>query len=186
MLLLSLGVILWSAVHLVPLLAIDFRGNLIAKIGENGYKSAFSVMILISLAMIIFGWRSADPAFFYHFEGLRLVTMLLMVVAAILFGAARRPTAIKRYIRHPQLMSIIVWAVAHLLINGDSRSWVFFGGLGLWAAISIPLTNKRDGEWVKPEAPGMRAEVIGMAITLAVLVVLVLAHPWFAGVPIAS
>ncbi|MGI9371723.1 MAG: NnrU family protein [Hyphomicrobiales bacterium] len=186
MLLLFLGVVLWSAIHFVPVLAIDFRAKLITKHGENVYKSIFSVIVLISLAMIIFGWRSADPAFFYHFEGLRPVTGILMLVAVILFGAARRPTAIKRFIRHPQLVSVIVWAFAHLLINGDSRSWVLFGGLGVWAAISIPLTNKRDGEWVKPEAPGMRSEIIGMGITVAILVVLVMAHPWYAGVPIAG
>ena len=41
--------------------------------------------------------------------------------------------------------------MSHLLANGDGRSIVLFGGLGLWAVVAIVAINRRDGAWQKPE-----------------------------------
>ena len=38
--------------------------------------------------------------------------------------ASGMKTAITRVIRHPQLTAVKVWAVAHLLVNGDLHSIV--------------------------------------------------------------
>ena len=86
-------------------------------------------------------------------------------------------------VRHPQLGGLLTWAVAHLLVNGDSRSLVLFGGLGLWALLAIVATNRRDGAWEKPEPPPLAKDVIGMVVSLVVLAAVIWAHPWLAGVP---
>lgn len=72
--------------------------------------------------------------------------------------------------------------MSHLITNGSTRALVLFGGLGVWALIEMPLINARDGAYAKPEAPGLKAELIGLAITAVIFIVALFLHPYFAGV----
>lgn len=183
--LLIAGLFIWYLVHLTPSLAAPLRQNLINKLGENVYKLLFAVLMLASLALIISGWRGTVPSHLYQLPGFtRHLGMLLVLVAFILFGASSYPSRIKQYVRHPQLTAVIVWAFAHLMINGDSRSVLLFGGLGLWAILEIIFINRRDGEWVKQPVPGWAREFRGLAISLVIFVVVVMLHPYMTGVAI--
>lgn len=183
--LLIAGLLTWSLVHFIPSLARPLRGSMIEKLGENGYKLVFTLLMLSGLAMIVFGWRSITPVHLYQLPYFtRHIAMLLVLIGFILFGASNYPTRIKRVIRHPQLTGVIVWAVAHLVLNGDSRSVVLFGGLGLWALLEIILINRRDEEWVKPDAPPWSREIRGLVISLVVFGVLVFLHPYITGIAI--
>jgi uncharacterized membrane protein len=151
--------------------------------GEKGYKISFSLIVVLSLALIVFGWRSVSPATLYSLpEFTRPVAMLMMVAAFILFGAAHHVTRIKQFFRHPQLASVIVWSTAHLLVNGDSRSVVLFGGMLIWAVLEIIAINRRDGSWVKADIPSWSVEIKGTVISLVIFIVAALAHPFIAGV----
>ncbi|MEO1090910.1 MAG: NnrU family protein [Pseudomonadota bacterium] len=180
---LVLGVALWIGAHLVPSVGRAGKARVIEAVGDNGYRIAISLLIVAALALIVFGWRSAAPATVYvppnWAPGL---TFALMIVAFVLFGAAKHATRIKQVVRHPQLTAVLVWAVAHLVSTGDTRALVLFGGLGSWALISIPLINARDGAWAKPAVPSARAELKGLAISLAIFVVALLLHPFYTGV----
>ncbi len=61
MALLSLGLLLFAAVHLLPSLAPDLKTAWYNKLGEGGYKGTFSLLLLLSFALIIVGWRSIQP-----------------------------------------------------------------------------------------------------------------------------
>lgn len=179
------GLLLWSIVHLIPALAPGLRQSLIGRMGENGYKGLFALLIVLSVMLIVFGWRHTIPTHLYLLPpAFKHVAMLLVVFAFVLMGAAQYPTRIKRIIRHPQLAGLMTWAVAHLLLNGDSRSILLFGWLGAWALLEIILINRRDGAWVKPEAPGWGREFRGLAISIVIVVVVVLIHPYIAGMPV--
>lgn len=186
MTLLIAGVLLWAAVHFVPSLAPALRTSLLGKLGESGYKGVFSLALLLALAMIVFGWRSIDePTYLYTLPlWTRHLGMLLVLFAFILFVASGMPTRIKQFLRHPQLTGVVIWAGAHLLMNGDSRSLVLFGGLGIWAVMEMILINRREGAWVKPEVPGVGQEVKILAIGVVVYLAVMFAHPWIAGVAI--
>ena len=110
--------------------------------------------------------------------------MLLVLIAFILFGASNYPTRIKQFIRHPQLTGVAVWAFAHLVLNGDSRSVLLFGTMGLWAILEIVFINRREGKWVKQPSPSWAREIRGLAISLVVFVVVVMLHPYMTGVSI--
>lgn len=179
------GVILWAAVHLMPSVSPGTKASLVARMGENGYKGIFALCMLLAIVLIVFGWRSIEPVYLYFLPaGSRHAGMLVVVIGFILMGAANYPTRIKRIIRHPQLTGFILWALAHLAMNGDSRSLVLFGGLATWAVLEIVFINRRDTEWVKPEAPGWGREVVGVLISLAVVALFVFIHRWIAGVAI--
>ena len=177
------GILLWSLVHFVPSLALPVKKGCISLLGENGYKLIFSAIVIISLGMIVYGWRHTTPTMVYAMPlFVKPISLILMVVAFVLFGATNYQTRIKSFIRHPQLMSIIIWSIAHLLVNGDNRSIVLFGGMGIWAMIEIIAINRRDGAWVKQPAPGWPQEFKGLAISLIIFAIVLLAHPYIAGV----
>ena len=183
--LLIAGLLIWSLVHLIPSLAAPFKSKLIAQLGEKAYKLLFAVLMFTALALIIFGWRNTVPAHLYQLPGFtRHISMLLVLLAFILFGASNYPTRIKQFIRHPQLTAVVVWAFAHLVLNGDSRSVLLFGGMGLWATLEIIIINRREGEWLKQPVPGWAREIRGLVISLVVFVVVVMLHPYMTGVSI--
>lgn len=183
--LLIAGLLIWSLVHLTPSLAAPLKQKLLTRLGEKTYKLLFAVLMFIALAMIIFGWRNTVPEFLYQLPGFtRHIAMLLVLVAFILFGASNYPTRIKQFVRHPQLTAVVVWAFAHLLLNGDNRSVLLFGGMGLWAILEIIFINRREGEWLKQPVPGWAREVRGLVISLVIFVVVVMLHPYMTGVSI--
>lgn len=182
MILLIIGLLLWSVIHLIPATARPFRAKLIDKLGEKAYQGLFAVSILSSVGIIVLGWRSITPSFIYALPELRPVALGIMVIAYALMGAAMTPTRIKQYVRHPQLTGTILWSIAHLLLNGDSRSLVLFTGIGLWAIIEIICINRRDGEWVKPPLPTAKQETITAVISVSVFVVTIFLHPYLSGI----
>lgn len=185
MALLVLGVVLFAGVHFIPSLVPGIKAAWVGKLGENGFKGVFSLLLLASLALIIFGWRGTTPALLYapplalHVPALGLVALGFLVM-----GAANRNSRIRRIIRHPQLTGVAMWGVAHLLMNGEDRSVILFGGLTVWAIGEIIAINRREGVWVKEEPPGWGAEVVTVLIAAVVIGVVVAIHPWLSGVPV--
>jgi uncharacterized membrane protein len=140
------GITLFCVVHLFPAMAPASRENLVFKLGENTYKGIYSTLILAGLLMIVFGWKSAYVEAVYV-PPLQpgLLPALLVFLGLVLFFASQMQGHIKRVLRHPQMIGTILWACAHLLVNGDSRSLTLFGSLAVWALIEIVLCNRRDG-----------------------------------------
>ena len=183
MTLMILGILLWSAGHLFPIFAPDRRADAVQRLGEGPYKGAFSVVALVAVVLMVVGYRQADfvnlwfpPAWTVHLNN------LLMLVSVFLIGAKHAKSSVKHYIRHPMLWGVVVWAVAHLMVNGDLASVVLFGGLLAWAVVSMIGTNARDGEWVRPPKGTTAGLVRHLVITIVVFGVIVVIHGPILGV----
>ena len=185
MVLLVLGILLFAGVHFVPSLAPGLKASWLARLGENGYKGTFSVLLLASFALIITGWRSAQPDFLYTpSPALRHPAMGLLLIAFLLMVVSSRSSRLSLMIRHPQLSGVTLWGIAHLLLNGDSRSLVLFGGMAVWAVLEMIAINRRDGAWVKGVAPSWGTELVNLIIAVVVVGVVVYIHPWLSGMPV--
>ena len=180
-----MGLCLFSAVHFIPSLAPQWKTSITAKIGPGPYQGVFALTLVTAIVLIVYGWRHSVPATVYiPLLSLRPLTMVLMFVSLLLFVASKPPTRIKRILRHPQLSAVILWSAAHLLSNGDSRSVLLFGTLGVWAFLEIVFINRRDGAWQKPAAPALKNEIILLVLATVVYAVVVFAHPWLSGMPL--
>jgi len=179
---LALGVALWAVIHFIPAVAVDFRKNLVGKIGEQPFKGIFALFMVLALYLIISGWKATIPVNIYlpPIWGSH-VTALIVLVAFILFLAPYHATNLKRFLRHPQLTGVIVWGAGHLLANGESRSVVLFGGLAVWAVIEILLLNRRDGVWIKPDAVPVKKDVMLAVAGIVTYVVVAVSHQWLFG-----
>ena len=79
------------------------------------------------------------------------------------------------------LTGVKVWAVAHLLVNGDLASIVLFGSMLAWAVASVILINKSE-TWERPEPGDAKGDVKLAIISLAVYGIMIGVHTWL-GVP---
>ena len=163
MFLLAAGVILWIAAHLFKRLAPGPR----AAMGDAG-RIGITLAVIASVLLMVIGYRMADGAFYWgRSPALVGINNLLMLVSIYLFAAAGMKTAVARKLRHPMLTGVVLWTIAHLLVNGDTPSFLLFGGIGLWALVQMALIN-RDGAWVKPAAKPTKFEAMALAGTLLV------------------
>ena len=179
MTLLILGMLLWWAAHLFPVLAVQLRKAWAEKVGLGPSKGISALVILASVVLMVRGYQQADtellwvaPAFLLHLNN------LLMLVAIFVFIAGNIPSPVRRRLRHPQLTGTKIWALAHLLVNGDIASVVLFGGLLAWAVVAMIGANRRDGPRTElpPVDAGGRGWIVHIAATVIVFSVVVYVH----------
>ncbi|TVZ41674.1 NnrU protein [Alteromonadaceae bacterium 2753L.S.0a.02] len=181
------GLVLWCGAHLLPSLSPASKVRIQSRVGEKGYRGLIALAIFSGVLLIIFGWRSSTPTFLYALPPeTRHLTFLLVLIGFVLTGAANYPSRIRQVIRHPQLTGVAVWAVAHLLVNGDSRSVLLFGTLGIWCLLEIWLINRRDKVWNKPAIPSWGKELKGLVFSLVFYLVLIALHRFYTGMPLVN
>jgi uncharacterized membrane protein len=174
MALIVLGLAIWWGAHLFKRLAPAQR----ARLGDPG-KGLVTALVLASVVLMVIGYRGADqidlwypPAFLTH------VNNLLMVFAVYLYAASGMKTRITRRIRHPQLTAVKVWAVAHLLVNGDLASVVLFGGILAWAVVTVILINRAEPRAPQPQPAPVAREWVTLALALVITGAIMMVHNW--------
>ena len=174
MILLILGLMLWSGSHLFKRLLPDRR----AAMGDAG-KGVVALLSLAGIVLMVIGYRAAPyievwspPAFLRH------VNNLLMVVAVYLLGVGYMWGVVRTKLRHPMLGAVKIWALAHLLVNGDVASIVLFGGLLAWAVVSLILINKAVPVWVRPEVGPVRNDLIHAGVSIVLFGIISYVHIW--------
>lgn len=173
MIVLILGLVLWAAAHFLKRLAPDLR----ARMGDPG-KGVIAVLIIASIVLMVIGYRSA--AFIPVWEPptfLRHVNNLLMVCAFYVYGVGATKGLLSAKIRHPQLTGFKIWAVAHLLVNGDVVSILLFGGLLAWAVAEVVVIN-RSTPWQKPDAVSIKGDFIALVVGLFLMSIVAAIHIW--------
>jgi hypothetical protein len=122
MALLVAGLVLFLGIHLVPALP-PARLAVATRWGENRYKGAFSLISALGLVLIIAGYALSDDRtrVFAPLPAARAIAPYAMVVSFIMFAAANMKGHLRRSIRHPMLIGLLIWSTVHLLANGDHR-----------------------------------------------------------------
>lgn len=149
MLLLILGVALWWGAHLFKRFAPSVREPM----GDKG-KGVVALALVVSILLMIFGYRMADGAFFWGRHPATVgINNLLVLIAIYMMSPAPKKGKLLASMRHPMLIGFLLWAVAHLLVNGDVPSFILFGGLALWTVVEMIVINRAEPEWT-PREPG--------------------------------
>lgn len=177
MALLVLGLVLFLGIHTLTTLR-PTRAAVIGRLGEGPYKGLYSLVAAVGLLLMIWGfgrYRSAGyiPVWDPPFALFHPIALVLLWFAFVALVAAYAPASrIKGILRHPMLVAVKAWALAHLLVNGDLGSMLLFGSLLAWAVYDR-IAVKRRGDAGAPAAPFGRNDVIvvvlGSAAYLAVM-----------------
>lgn len=188
MAMLILGLVLFLGLHSVRIVADDWRGRTIARIGANAWKGGYSLLSLLGLVLLVVGYgqaRLAPVLLWTPPVWTRHVAALLMLAAMVLLVAAYVPRNVfKARLRHPMVLSVKLWALAHLLANGNLADVLLFGSFGVWAVLDFRAARQRDRATDAPAPPSSDAGS-GLALALGVLVwggFAFWAHAWLFGV----
>lgn len=188
MVLLIVGLTVFFAAHSVRIVAEDWRGAMIARLGALGWKAAYSLVSLAGLAIMIWGYGATrveavsvwDPPVWT-----RHLAVLLTAPAFVLIAAAYVPgTHIKAALGHPMVLGVKLWALAHLLSNGRLGDILLFGAFLVWAVFDFKAARARDraaGTRYSPAGPirDIAAVVLGLAVWAIFTMYL---HAWLIGV----
>lgn len=190
MALLMAGLVLFLGVHAAQWPK-GFRARMVERIGLGPWKGLHSLLSLAGFVLIVIGYGEARPEAPLLYEppiALKHLALLLVPIGFVLLAAAYMPTGvIKQTIKHPMLAAVKLWALAHLLANGDLASLLLFGAFLAWAVgTRISIAKREKAGLAPPPRAGKNAFVgdagaviVGLAAAGATVVWL---HPWLFGV----
>ena len=145
---LVLGLVLFLGVHSVRIVAEGWRTQTIARLGEGAYKGIYTVVSLVGLGLIIWGFgvaRETPTMLWMPPRGMRHAAALLTLIAFVFLAAAYVPrNAIKARLHHPMVLAVKTWALAHLLSNGSLAHVILFGSFLAWGVANFIAARKRD------------------------------------------
>lgn len=193
MLILIAGLIFFLGIHSLRIVSEEGRDRLISHFGEGRFKVAYSILSLVGLVLLVYGYgqaRADTTQWWVPPTGLRHVTFILVLIAFILVASSYLPLGrIKAAVKHPMVLGVAFWALGHLLINGTGVNVVLFGAFFVWAVLDYLVSLKRTGSvpaGVSAATETRRslvgdglAIIIGTALTVAFVAGL---HLWLIGV----
>jgi uncharacterized membrane protein len=189
MALLILGLVVFLGSHSVRMLAPDLRSGMEARLGEGAWKGLYSLVSLIGLVLLIWGYGQARPGaaiLYVPPAWMPHLTALLMLFAFLSLSVSVLPAGrLKPALRHPMLVAVKIWAFAHLLANGDAASFVLFGAFLAWAvADRISVARRgRAGTLTIAKAGPVSNDIIAVAAGLVFYGLFVWKlHLWLIGV----
>ncbi len=171
---LILGLVLFLGAHSVRILADGWRDQTIAAYGEKAFKGVYTLVAILGFYLLVVGYGEArlqplvlwnPPIFTKH------ISMLLMLLSSILLIAAYIPrNHFKMRLKHPMVLSVKVWALSHLLANGNLADLVLFGSFLIWAVLNFRSARARDRAQVQnsdaneeaPLKPNLLASLIAL------------------------
>ena len=171
---LILGLILFLGAHSVRILADGWRDQTIAAYGEKAFKGVYTLVAILGFYLLVVGYGEArlqplvlwnPPIFTKH------ISMLLMLLSSILLMATYIPrNHFKMRLGHPMVLSVKVWALSHLLANGNLADLVLFGSFLIWAVLNFRSARARDRAQVQnsdaneeaPLKPNLLATLIAL------------------------
>jgi len=180
------GLVLFLGVHSVAIVAPGWRDAQVARLGEGAWKGLYSGLAAIGLGTLIYGYglaRHAPVVLYTPPRALHDLALLLMVAFFPLLIAAYLPGRIQRAAKHPMLLSVKVWATAHLLANGTLADVLLFGGFLAWAVLDRIAVKRRPPRAIPgaPARPWNDAIVVVVGLALYAFFLL-RGHRWLIGV----
>lgn len=145
---LILGLVLFLGAHSVRIFADDWRSRTIEAWGEKAFKGIYAVVSLLGFYALIVGYSEARMQPFVIWQpptATRHISVLLMLFASILLVATYIPrNHFKLRMGHPMILSVKVWALSHLLANGNLADLVLFGTFLAWSVLIFRVSRARD------------------------------------------
>jgi uncharacterized membrane protein len=187
------GLVIFLGIHALRVWGEGLRGALLLRLGSMGFKGAYSIASLAGFYLLIVGYGQArlEPVpLWTPPHGMAHATVALMWVSMVMLAAAEIPrNAIKARLRHPMVLGVKVWALAHILANGTLHDVLLFGGFLVWAVLSFRAARQRDRAALEAGEIAENLPVSGLATIGAVLAgtaawaaFILVVHVWLIGV----
>lgn len=181
------GLIVFFGLHSISIISHGARELAVARFGAGAYRAAHSILSVVGLALIVWGYGLAREAPVIVFDPpmfLRHLSALLLLPVFPLLLAAYLPGRIKAAVRHPMLAAVKIWAFSHLLVNGTLADLLLFGTFLVWAVADRISLKRRESTLPVPViAGGPTNDVLAVVLGLLLYAVTAFyAHEWLIGV----
>ncbi len=173
---LVLGLFLFFAVHSVAIVAPGWRDGLAQRLGVPLWQALYSLLSLAGLLLIIHGFalaRLAPVVLYTPGAALHTIAGVLMVPVFPLLLASYLPGRIRSAARHPMLVAVKLWALAHLLANGTAAAVLLFGGFLVWAVVDRISLKHRPAKAGRSAPPGRWNDAIAVVLGLALYALMI-------------
>ena len=182
---LIIGLIVFLGAHSVRIVAPGWRDRRIAAMGQGPWRGLYSLVSIVGFVLLVWGYGLARPDAPMLYEPplwMKHVTALLMIFAFISLAVYAVPAGrLKPMLKHPMLVAIKIWAVAHLLANGDLASILLFGSFLVWAVFDRISVKRRAAP--VPASGQVANDLIAVVAGLVVYALFVWRlHEWLFGV----
>ena len=182
------GLIIFLGVHMTRVVADHWRTATIARVGDGGWKGAYSLLSAVGLGLIVWGFGVArqTPEVLWATPswGRGAAAGLMLVSFVLLAGYYSRQSYVSVAVRHPMLAGVIIFAVAHLFANNTLADVVLFGSFLLWSVVNYLGCLARDRrEGKRYPQPVWKKTIIGVVIGVVLWFVFAKwLHLWLIGV----
>lgn len=184
------GLVIFLGVHSVGIVADGWRRRMIGRFGQLPWMAVYALVAAVGLVLIVWGYglaRQEPVPVYWPPAWLRHAALLLMIPVFPLLLATYLPGRIQTAARHPMLVAVKLWAVAHLMANGMLADILLFGGFLVWAVADRISLKRRS----PPPPPGLPRtalnDIIAVVGGLALYVAFVLwLHTWLIGMPLVA
>ena len=169
MITLVLGLFVFFAVHSVAIAAPRWRDAMALRLGVPLWQALYSLLSLAGLLLIIHGFslaRLAPVVLYTPGAVLHTIATVLMVPVFTLLLATYLPGRIQSAARHPTLVAVKLWALAHLLANGTAADVLLFGGFLAWAVVDRISYKRRPAKAARGASPGKWNDVLAVVVGL--------------------
>jgi len=187
---LVLGLLLFLGTHSLRIPGDVMRDHWIDSVGAARFKAIYALASLLGFGLLVYGFgvaRDAPIVLWTPPPAMKHLSYLLTLLAMILMAAVYVPrNGIKAKLHHPMVLSVKVWALAHLLANGTLAHVVLFGGMLIWSVLLFRASRARDKRHDVVYAQGNRgATILTLEIGLGTWLVFIgWLHGWLMGVQV--
>lgn len=193
------------------------RPWLVARLGPHGFTLGYSILSLAVLGWVIAAagrapyvelWGYAPWQNHLPLAAMGVVCLILAMAIGrpnpFSFGGARNDqfdpnrAGLVRYMRHPLLVALAIWALSHMGPNGDLAHVLLFGTFAAFAVLGMPLIKRRKKRELGKTWNGWNAElkaatlaprptswpcaIVRLAVGAGLYAALLATHPWLFGV----
>ena len=174
-----IGWLMFFGIHagmLVPVL----KRPLASRLGESGYKGVYSLISVVGLVLLIYGYERGvffdvqSPFWVRETSTIWMFFAWLFIVSANVAGLIRKTT------RHPMTIGLLIWGLGHAVMNPHAHAWLIFLGFSLFAVASA-VTAARRGKAPSREG-SISMDLVAVVIAAVATSLSFYFHEWIAGV----
>ena len=187
-----IGLIIFLGSHSTRIFAESWRNQIIDRIGEVKWKGLYTIISLIGFIIMVIGYGQARQSTVVLWQPntfLIYIALALNLIAFIfLAGSSPSNNAIRLKLKHPMILGVKVWALAHLLSNGTLVNLILFGAFLIWAVLDFRSARKRPILIPEKAIVSTKATVITIASGVILWIIFIFGlHQYLIGVsPLAQ
>ena len=144
------------------------RDPIVARVGERPFLAVYALTAALTLVWAVHAYVAApDVTLWVAPTGVKHIALTVVLLSAILVAASMSPDnpalagmpppkledgprGIFRITRHPFMWGVALWALTHMLANGDAASQILFGGFAILALLGTAHTDTRKRRLLGP------------------------------------